>query len=452
MHEYYKNSFPAEEVWKFMTARCKQPEHKEFAYEFDIGSALAWKRYNACASSEDLRKIVTKKDFHALHIGPSFSESSRYARSPTAHITGKELVFDLDLQDIAWFEINKSDQLYNDRYVKAVFSSCAVLIEILKEVMDFKHFMPVYSGRRGVHLWVLDERAYDWGSSERDALCSFVSGIPSRADPRVIQTKHLKNNPSFGHKVWEAVKRAKVVLLTPQRQNGVGLLDSQSDVNSFIIKLFDVHTDDCPVQKGHAASRRHFESLAKLMANLKTDFAAFGAIEKAVEGHCIYKERLSDIMISLAWPVVDIQATAKVNHCTKSIFSLHAATNRIAVPLHADHLYSTTEIRLPPVVNPEELHIRGSASARQFSNGIQLLKSALKALTVAKKSSTSTSAPAAAMTDIEDIVPCTSLHKRQKSIPGGPFLETLDKTLHAQRSRGITYDTLGRDSNSKSSI
>ena len=367
---YYNSLFPAESICNLMTARCfDRPEAREFACELDVDGATIWKRYESCKSPTELRAFVTKPQFRALHIGPTFSEAASCARRPGVVVRGKELVFDLDLQDVAWFDVDKSNQVANDRYVRATFASCAVLVEVLREIMGFEHFVPVYSGRRGVHLWVLDERCLHWSDAERGALCSFIAGVPSKKDAEVIMTQHIRGNPSFGPMAWAAVKKAEQVLFAPFSDGGVGLLDRVKDVKAFVEKLFNVDVD----AKFQGAKKRTRATVDRSVVG-RTDRAAFTAIRDSMKTNVFWENRLADVLLSLTWPVIDTAATAKTNHCTKSMFSLHAKTGRVAVPVN--QLFASTSYAVPPVVVPDQIGVRGSDSSKRFQEGIALIESA----------------------------------------------------------------------------
>ena len=386
--QYYAVDFPADAVWKFFSEKHKtRPETREYATEFSLGGgdSSAWKRYISCQCPDDLRDVVTHTAFQALHIGPSFSDASHRARAPNVNVVGKELVFDLDLQDVAWLAVGKEDQGSNDRFVRAVFASCAVLVEILKEVMGFEHFVAVYSGRRGVHLWVLDDRAFGWNDAERGALCKFIALSPSKRDPRVIDTSHIRKNPSFGEPTWAALDRALEVLLAPKSAGGVGLLDKKRDIESFIDKLFDVEVEETFVEE-----RAHVKGLALLNTNTKTGKQAYEALKDALVGNLFYVIRLEDAILSLLWPVIDLNVTAKTNHVTKAMFSLHAKTGRVAVPLSIDSLFSTAEHPNPPIVKPSEINVPDSTSSRYFKKGLKALDDAVAALAVARSKTTTT--------------------------------------------------------------
>ena len=373
---YYRTIFPAEAVWTLFAQRA-DAANREFACEVEIGEgAVVWKRYESCKSPEELRRVVTGSAFKALHIGPSFSEAAHRARVPGVVPMGKELVFDLDLQDVAWFGVDKDDQQANDRFVRATFASCHVLIEILKEIMDFEHFLPVYSGRRGVHLWVLDERAFGWADEVRAALCAFVAAEPSKDDPKVISTHHMRKNPSFGSMTQEALCRAEDVLIAPFQEGGVGLLDRKRDVTAFLDKVFDPEVDE---KFEHA--RTETRALAMLASSGKTGWDAFGSIENALKNNKFWHNRLRDVVFSLTWPALDVGASAKQNHCTKSMFSLHAKTGRVAVPVPVHSLLSSAEETMPPIVTLDELKDDAHSHSRAlFDRGLSALEVATRAM------------------------------------------------------------------------
>jgi DNA primase small subunit len=50
-----------------------------------------------------------------------------------------------------------------------------VMKRILEEEYGFKHILCVFSGRRGVHIWVCDKRARLLRDDERKAIVAYLS-------------------------------------------------------------------------------------------------------------------------------------------------------------------------------------------------------------------------------------------------------------------------------------
>ena len=82
-----------------------------------------------------------------------------------------------------------------------------VIDEGLREDLGFEHILWVYSGRRGVHCWVCDERARALTDEQRGAVVSFFAIYKGqeKSVPKLALSAEGRNHPS--------VERAYNVLL-----------------------------------------------------------------------------------------------------------------------------------------------------------------------------------------------------------------------------------------------
>ena len=67
-------------------------------------------------------------------------------------------------------------------------------------LMGFKKILKVYSGGRGFHVWILDDRAYNLLPSQRKFLCQRLKNQGIKLDEKVtLDPTHLKKMPMTVH-------------------------------------------------------------------------------------------------------------------------------------------------------------------------------------------------------------------------------------------------------------
>ena len=86
----------------------------------------------------------------------------------------RELVFDIDLNDYEHFSIDSNDISACDAAWPLVSFGMCIVTRVLDKVFGFRHFLLVYSGRRGAHLTVHDARACALTDEARAAIVSFL--------------------------------------------------------------------------------------------------------------------------------------------------------------------------------------------------------------------------------------------------------------------------------------
>ena len=323
MTSYHTKFFPVRTVFSFYNHRTPRPQFREFAIEFALAEGgNAWKRHCTFADHTELAKEICKSNFRALHVGAVHDNDVHFAKLGSATPQQRELVFDLDLQDYSWLGANRDDQAANDRLVPILFASAGILEAALRLIFGFETFLRVYSGRRGAHLYVLDDRAFALSDEARKAVCAQVSASVDKFDPRLLFCKQIRENPNLSD---ESVDRAVAAAISRAAEI---LLADVKGVHEFVNQLFDWPQKADYVDVHERRRRAVFAS-----ASDNTGKDALVAIRTATATQpWIYKARLDDVLLSLVWPKIDAAAT-KLGHCVKAPFSLHAKTGRVALPI-----------------------------------------------------------------------------------------------------------------------
>ena len=344
-HEYYKKDFPADAVFKLFSRpwQCKpfNPEQREYGIETVDG---IFRRYKQCVDAAELRKLVSEDGVGKLNVGCVFNApvSERWKRSLSNPIVPKqrEFVIDIDLDDYssAGFNIDKKDMHECDVHWPLVAIGLLVCKDILKECFGFSQFLCVYSGRRGGHLWVCDQRACELADEARSAIIKFLTPCDRENEHGRRSFKFLLDHPVFGagqnplsnteigkqsmfqrfiYKFW-----CKYGIKAKGIKNGIGLLDGRFERQRFI-GMADLRFKPDEMQ-------RVFEA--------KTGVDAWAVIQHLIGLQPNYLKtwtvlRLCETMCTMLWPRPDVSVSTHMNHTLKAPYSVHPGTGRVSVPI-----------------------------------------------------------------------------------------------------------------------
>ena len=148
---------------------------------FESGDAL---------QSYALQTIPTRIDIGGIYNSPPMSEWKREQEQqqggpvggglPPLFIVARELVFDVDVSD--YFPLNGTVQRTCCADNKGVCRRCWVLLacaaellrHLLTEQLGLQHLMFVFSGKKGIHVWVLDEETHLWSEAQRKTIVQWI--------------------------------------------------------------------------------------------------------------------------------------------------------------------------------------------------------------------------------------------------------------------------------------
>ena len=324
-YEYYTYHFPFEALAQLATAGNNDPLcHREFATEGDY-----YKRYIEAKSAASLRAMILEmKSLRSIHIGAVFSNGPSLARKGLSVPTRRELIIDLDLTDYEFLDLKTRDGEGNEivdlEACDAAWPFAAIGIFLLRwmlrEQFGYERVLVVYSGRRGAHLWVLDERAMRSSDEVRASVASFVNlGLTKdqkRATPQMLKFVDT-------YELWDVVEHAFLELIVDS-----DYLDNFANLDEFVERLglnhdaFRNMADDASVRDSTSGMWTYIHE--KVHDTAKRT------------GQAWIVDRLRETMLAYVWPRIDFNVTKAVNHLIKCPYVAHPKTGRIAVPIDPD--------------------------------------------------------------------------------------------------------------------
>lgn len=347
---FYVDGFPHRAI-EALFSRHKSIDKREFAIEAGDENDRYMKRY--VSGGVLAPEMARHKTLKTLHVGPIWSGRPEKPHSITyeglvacshdldsSRPSMKELVFDLDLTDYP-FGIARSDQQRNDCFWSVVGLGTAVLVELMRECFDLVEAVPVYSGRRGAHLWVLDHRAMQMTDGDRAALVAFLQP-PIAKGGRVGFETLAGRSPCFEELYEKHVapfwrNRA----LKPAAEGGLGLFDDFETLERFV-ELLELHSTSLDTLAFDAFERPNGVARFDYVVSAVADLARQPKLAWATV-------RVRDAVATFLWPRLDAAVTAKMNHLAKCPFSLHPKTGRVAVSLRVDELLTFDPVQVPVV-------------------------------------------------------------------------------------------------------
>lgn len=312
IEKYYQKCFPYKLIVDFFTF-CGREKLCQRNFVFNYGEQTYI--YNLSFENEEQFKIETVARVPAqILVSAQMDENINIFKMPNCKT--RELIFDLDLTDYSDVRLccntEKKCCFLCWKYIKIIME---IVDSELRDVYHFKHILWVFSGRRGVHCYILDKNAHE----QRDNIISELT-LTQKVDNSV----QLKDNIDFSSKyVNKSLKVFKKhfteICITDQN-----LFASEKGIN---ILIASGHNAD--VQKILA------DSLLKYKTNTQTSKFILQKYKEILlkQGKQVYPMCKIFLMLIIFSPRFDIQVTINKTHLLKCPFSLHSKSNSIAMPI-----------------------------------------------------------------------------------------------------------------------
>ncbi|KAK6052401.1 DNA primase small subunit [Cooperia oncophora] len=368
--QYYKRIFPFKPYVKWLCYNQKPADYfarREFAFILEGDVHL---RYRCFEDQAEFERELCKISPHKLDIGAVYSHKPKENKKHSDFkAVERELVFDIDLTDYdnvrkccteakvcakCWrfvsLAVQVLDKLLEGMHLLSghlneakVCAKCWRFVSLAVQVLDklledhfgFKARMWVFSGRRGVHCWVGDEKARKLTNAGRSAVAEYLSLIVG--DKLDI----YGNRTSMAKKllpVHPMVETAYRVAMECGEMDEMVLEQGWLELDSALAIL--KHCEDPELQATLRSQFEEVDSPAMRWQLLKRRFddnyrkemkRSNQVIPEPVSG--VSRNFLRWFVLWHAYPRLDVNVSTGLNHLLKSPFCIHPKTGNVAVPL-----------------------------------------------------------------------------------------------------------------------
>ncbi|KAF5325625.1 hypothetical protein D9611_000100 [Ephemerocybe angulata] len=340
MLTFYRRLYPFKSVYGWLNhdhMPTRLWTHREFAFTLAGDVYVRYKSYN---NSDELKADVCKLNPSRFEIGPVYSARPRDKKTlRTLTPMQRELVFDIDMTDYDEIRTCCADANICKKCWKWISAAVKVLDQAIREQYGYEQLLWVYSGRRGIHLWISDAEALELTDQQRKAVVGWMNAV----SPAVEGTKR-PNIRTSTRSLPPPLAAAREILLpyfsdiVLEEQDCFGSEEGYEKLLDFIP---DKKIADALKKKWSADP--HKPSSSKWI-DLKNEV-------KALEKHQRppLMAAMEDIVLHYTYPRIDAEVSKHRNHLLKAPFCVHPKTGRVCVPVDPRGIDSFDPEKVPTI-------------------------------------------------------------------------------------------------------
>ncbi|KAG0258770.1 hypothetical protein DFQ27_004438 [Actinomortierella ambigua] len=368
---FYRHFFPYNSYYKWLNYdSTPKPSrtfmHREFCFTLQDDTYI---RFQSFLNQEEFKREVlrlcpAKIDLGAIYnIRPKDKKNVR----PAAFVpVSKELVFDIDMTDYDEIRTCCSGGDVCSKCWEFMTVAMKIIDKVLRDDFGFRHILWVYSGRRGIHCWVGDERARKLNNEQRRGIVKYVEVIRGGAYQQRKVRLPANLHPSL-KRAFRVVRQhfpslvfnSQGVFKSPEQWEKVLAVIPDRGIQAKLKALWAKVPQRPPREK--------WEDMRK-------------AIEIAMSENrkkTYLKPVLRDIMFQYTYPRLDDKVSTHINHLLKSPFCVHPKTGRVCVPIDINKC-DEFDPSTPPTVqqlchelNSYDARVKAAAAAGDNGAGSQ---------------------------------------------------------------------------------
>lgn len=369
MKDFYLKLFPYELYFKWLGNN--DPSYFE-KREFSITKrGDIYIRFLSYRDDKDLKNDILKANPIKIDVGAVYNTLPKYRSSSgqNFHPIEKELVFDIDMTDYDDIRTCCSKANICNKCWKFMIIAYRILNEALREDFGFEKILWVFSGRRGIHCWVFDDKARRLTNEGRSAIANYLSWKRINKQVGISQLIKQPIHPSYMRAIRIIEKDYMEYIVKGQdifnKNNQKTIELVMMYIKAYFNKKKDYNKIEENIKNIINSSKATSEDKWKSLVEILT------FEDSTTKDLCVY-----DIQMGMMYPRLDINVSKHINHLLKSPFCVHPKTSLISVPLDEKSIINFDFSKIPSLkecLNDYNRNVKG-----KFHEYIEIFKEVLK--------------------------------------------------------------------------
>lgn len=182
-----------------------------------------------------------------------------------------------------------------------------ILNESLTEDFGFEHILWIYSGRRGIHLWICDKQVRSLNNYERKGIINYLTvNVSNESSGQLV--KHMDKRPYHPR-----IKRSKDIVAKYFKD--IIINEQNSLINEAVLKkienLFREQGVSVPIDR---------------KTNCTDSETLWKYLDEKLGENGRWSRFLDQIQVMCLYPRLDANVSTTINHLLKGPFSIHPST------------------------------------------------------------------------------------------------------------------------------
>ncbi|KAJ3416491.1 primase, DNA, polypeptide 1 (49kDa) [Chytridiales sp. JEL 0842] len=318
---FYQRLFPFKLMHRWLNYGNVQKNYfinREFSFTL---ASDAYIRFQSFKDAEELKSEILKLSPVKIDIGAVYNakpKDRKMLRAGAFQPIERELVFDIDMTDYDPIRSCCSDAKICMKCWEFMTISIKIIDRSLEEDFGFKHRLWIYSGRRGVHCWVCDDRARKLTAEARRAIVNYLEVVKGGEDTAKKVSLSRKSREILEKHFLKGIIINQDILRAPEMWNKLIALIPDEEVQTTLRDHWTKHDNVDPDEKWENIVDQVQEAV-RVQKN---------SAKKQALNQC-----LDEIMFQYSYPRLDSNVSIGLNHLLKSPFCIHPKTGSVCVPI-----------------------------------------------------------------------------------------------------------------------